>query len=44
MIGARTKDAYEAQAKERQKRKPKSVVAKVPEQKKGDSRDKAGFC
>ncbi|MHB0954756.1 MAG: ParB/RepB/Spo0J family partition protein [Pirellulaceae bacterium] len=42
MVAARAKDYYVAQAKERKKRKPKSVKETVPEQNNGQSRDQAG--
>lgn len=41
MVGDAVKDYYAAKAKERQKRKPQSVPANLPEQT-GDARDQAG--
>lgn len=42
LVGAKLRDIFDQQAKERQKRKPNSVPENLPEQNKGDSRDKAG--
>jgi hypothetical protein len=39
---ARPWELFDQRAKDRQKRKPKSVPVILPEQKKGDSRDQAG--
>jgi hypothetical protein len=43
MVAARARELYDRQAKERQKRKPGDFVPKnLPEQNRGDARDKAG--
>lgn len=41
MVGARAREIYDKQAKDRQKRKPHSVQENLPEQK-GQSRDAVG--
>lgn len=41
MVAARAREYYDKEAKQRQKRKPKSVPENLPEQK-GDARDQAG--
>lgn len=41
-VAARARETYDQQAKERQKRKPKSVVENLPQQNRGRARDAAG--
>ena len=42
MVGDKARELFDKRAKERQKRKPKSVVVELPPQKKSKSRDQAG--